>query len=154
MFNQSKINTMQNKIENLLKSILPSDTEIIVSENRKYFSDGKELKIAFWPISNPINNVRGQYPQIVSLALDLDDMKLRTQIYGCNGGQCIYRIPEKGSYLAMQRIKIPFRKPKPEEKFVLKAIENFAKRWLQAIKDNKDDLMWQNYVNYDEFLNS
>ena len=146
---------MQNEIKNLLESILPSKTVIVVKEHKKIFDDGKTLQIAFYPESKTINNVRGQYPQVVSLRLDLDTLELEPQIYDGNGGRCIYRTPdEKHSYLAMQSIKIPFRKPKPETDKILAAIKRFAERWLQALKDNKDVLMYHDYVNYDEYFNS
>lgn len=74
------------------------------------------------------------------------------------GGQSIYRKPNKDvdneKYLAMKSVKIPFRMPKKEEKNVLDCVEKFAKNWVLALKENKDVLMYQDYVNYDEFLNS
>ncbi|MDA3780355.1 MAG: hypothetical protein PF487_09100 [Bacteroidales bacterium] len=146
---------MQNEIKNLLEAVLPSKTIIEVSEHEQYFSNEKTLRIVFYPQSETVNGVRGQYPEVVSLSLSLDTLELQPQIYGGNGGQCIYRTPDENNpYLAMQRIKIPFRKPKPEQKFILAAIKRFAERWLQTIKDNKDVLIHHDLVNYDEFLNS
>lgn len=146
---------MQNEIKSILETVLPSKTVIVVKEDKKIFDDGKTLQIAFYPESNTINNVSGQYPQVVSLRLDLDTLELEPQIYGGNGGRCIYRVPdEKHRYLAMQSIKIPFRRPKPEKDKILAAVKRFAERWLQALKDNKEVLKYHDYVNYDEYFNS
>ena len=54
----------------------------------------------------------------------------------------------------MASYKIPFRKPKQEEKFVMKAIKVFAERWLQALKDNKERLFYQDKVDYDAYFAS
>lgn len=149
---------MKTEVENILKNVLPSKTNIIVKECKNYFGNGTYLAIAFSVSDYLINNVSGQYPQIVSLSLDLQTLELHPQVFGGNGGQCIYLIPDKNNikekYLAMAGLKIPFRTPKKENKFVLSAIEKFAENWLKAIKENKERLMYQNYVNYDEFLNS
>jgi hypothetical protein len=85
-------------------------------------------------------------------------MELKPQIFAGMGGQHIYRIPNPNisteRFLAMKAIKIPFRTPKKEEKNVLECVERFAKNWLQALKDNKTDLKYQDIVNYDEFFDS
>jgi len=147
---------MQNKIEKLLKEILPEKAFILLQERQAFFSDGKVLMIGFAASDHHINGVAFQYPQFVSLSLDYKEMELTPQMYGGCGGQSIYRKPNsndpKEKYLVMKSIKIPFRKPQKTEKAILNAIKNFAHRWLQALKDNKDVLMYQNIVNYDEFL--
>ena len=152
---------MKTKVENLLKSILPSKTFIIVDERKCYISstnDDKYLKIAFATSSHLINGVPNQYPEVVSLALDLKTLELKPQSFGCCGGQLIYLKPNKNDprekYLAMAGLKIPFRKPQPNEKAVLNAVEKFAKNWVNAIKENKDRIFHDDIVNYDEFLNS
>jgi hypothetical protein len=103
-----------------------------------------------------INRVSGQYPQYVSLMLDLSDMDLHTQVFGGNGGDRIYLIPDKNDpkekYLAMAGRRIPFRKPKPNEKNVLDAIRRFAQNYRNTLVENRDRLMYQDVVNYDEVL--
>lgn len=152
---------MKTKVENLLKSVLPSKAVIIVKERKQLFApsdDYKCLHIAFATSSHLINNVAGQMPEIVSLYLDLVTLELHPQNFGGNGGQLIYLKPNKNDprekYLAMTGLKIPFRKPQPNEKAVLNAIEKFAKNWVNAIKENKDRIFHDDIVNYDEFLNS
>lgn len=143
------------KIEATIKDVVPSQTVVCVWE---YKILGRYIGIKFYPESKTIHNVNGQYPQVVSLSLSLDELELIPQIYCGNGGQCIYRKPNmddpKEKYLAMQSIKIPFRKPKKEEKFVLAAIKRFAENWVKALKENVDVLTHQDYVNYKEFLAS
>ncbi len=152
---------MKTKVENLLKSVLPSKAVIIVKERKQLFApseDYKYIHIAFATSSHEIHNVSGQLPEIVSLYLDLVTMELHPQSFGGNGGQLIYLKPDKNNpkerYLAMASVKIPFRKPQPNEKAVLNAIEKFAKNWVAAIKENKDRIFHSDIVNYDEFLNS
>lgn len=146
---------MEQKIEKILKDVLPTDSKISVVRKPDILGDGEYIKIAFCPNAETINNVRGQYPQMVALHLDLNTMELQPQIYGGSGGKCIYRKPDENhSMLAMQRIVIPFRKPKREEKHVLNAIKKFAERWVQALKENKDVLMHKDLVDYDKYLNS
>lgn len=152
---------MKTKIENILKSVLPSKTVISVSEHKNIFAsndDDKYLKIWFATSDINIHNVSGQKPEIVSLYLDLKTLELHPQNFGGNGGQLLYLKPNlndpKEKYLAMAGLKIPFRKPQPNEKAVLNAVEKFAKNWLNAIKENKDRIFHSDLVNYDEFLNS
>jgi len=148
---------MEEKVFELLKNLLPEQAYFEVTK-RKQFYGGEYLKIAFAASNKEINDVKGQFVQVVSLMLDLQTLELHPQIYGGNGGQRIYRKPNMDDshekYLAMVGIKIPFRKPKQEEKFVLSAIERFVNNWVKAIKENKDQLMYQDLIDYDVFLNS
>lgn len=64
---------MKTKVENLLKSVLPSKAVIILKERKQLFApseDYKCLHIAFATSSHEIHNVSGQLPEIVSLYLD------------------------------------------------------------------------------------
>jgi hypothetical protein len=148
---------MENKIKEILANTLPSNTFIFVERTKAFFG-GEGIKIGFAASDTNINDVRGQLPQLVSLYLDLANLKLHVQGYGGSGGNRIYRKVDpnnhKEKYYAMVGIKIPFRKPKAEEKFVLKALEKFAQKWVEAIKENKEVLMYQDLVNYNELLNS
>jgi hypothetical protein len=141
-------------IKTLLENTLPKDSFIEVSHYKGMSS--KYIAIVFASKDVLINNVRGQRPDVVSLAIHLDDLELYVQGFGGNGGQHIYRKPNledaKEKYLAMKSIKIPFRKPKNEEGAILKAIEKFAQRWILTLKENKEKLCYHNLVNYDEFL--
>lgn len=145
------------QVKTTIKNVVPSQTVVEVKERKNFFG-GKYLMIFFYPESKTIHGVQGQYPQVVSLCLNFDDMELKPQVYGGNGGQCIYREPDRNhpreKYLAMASIKIPFRKPKPELKFIIPAIERFASNWVVLLKENKDKLKYQDYVNYNDFLNS
>ena len=145
------------EISNILKETLPKQTFIYVQNCKGCFGDNY-IKIAFAVSDFNINGVSGQKPQIVSLNLSLEDLELRPQCFGGNGGQRIYRKPNlkdpKEKYLAMAGIKIPFKQPKKEKKFVIAAIKRFAENWLNAIKENQNELMYSNYVDYSNFLNN
>ena len=147
---------MVNEIKNLLFKAVPA-AYIEVAEYRKVFG-GQAIKIVIAASALQINRVSGQYPQKVSLSLDLDDLELAVQVYGGSGGNRIYCIPDennpKEKYLAMASRKIAFRKPKAEKKFVLKAIERFALKWKQALKDNREVLMYQDLIDYDQIINN
>jgi len=142
---------MKEKIIAILGKTLPKGFNIIVSEYNGFGND-KYLKIAFSPNTKQTNNVRGQYPQLVSLSLCLHNMTLQPQIYGGNGGKCIYREIDpnhpKEKYLAMVSVNVPFRKPKKEEKFVLAAIERFAINYIKTLKENKEKLRYKDIVDY------
>ncbi len=143
------------KIKTVLIKVLPSDTVISVWEYKVF---DEHIGIMFHPKSETINNVLGQYPQVVSLTLCLNDMDLQVQAFSGCGGNFIYRNinpdnPQE-KYLAMKGIKIPFRKPKSEEKFILNAIERFAENWLKTLRENISVLKYQDMVDYEKFLNS
>ena len=147
---------MVTKIKNILTNILPENSNIIVSQRNNSFGGGAYIKIAFSPNTKQINDVRGQFAQVVSLKLQLDTLELTPQIFGGNGGKCIYRKPNlnnpKEKNLAMSRIVIPFRKPKTIEKNVLDAIKRFVENYIKALKENIDTLMHQNIIDYKEYL--
>ena len=148
---------MEAEIKNILNEVLPKDTFIIVQEYKGFFKDNF-LKIAFAVSEKTINDVNGQYVQLVSLSLNLNTLELIPQMYGGSGGNRIYRNINKNEpkekYLAMMGIKIPFRKPKPIKEKILITIRKFAENWVNAIKENKEVLRYQNIVDYDKFLNS
>lgn len=146
---------MKEQIYDLLDNILPKQCFMQVAEFKGCFGTNY-IRIAFAANDKAINGVSGQYPQVVSLSLDLDSFKLSPQEYGGCGGQYIYRKPNLNDpsekYLAMKSIKIPFRTPKSSEKNILSAIERFANNWLKALSENKDQLCHKDLVNYDELL--
>lgn len=145
---------MTTQIETILKQVLPNTAKIIVAE-RTLLGD-KYIKIMFAISDYQINNVAEQFPQCVSLILHLETLELSVQIFGGMGGNRIYLKPNldnpQEKYLAMVGVKIPFRKPKPELKNVLACVQKFAENWLIALKENKDRLMYSNYVDYNNFL--
>jgi len=146
---------LQTKIEAILKEELPN-FYTFVRKRKNFFAETYYLQIGMAASNYEINRVNGQYPQYVSLMLDLSDMDLRTQVFGGNGGDRIYLIPDKNDpkekYLAMAGRRIPFRKPKPMEKNILDAIRRFAQNYRNTLVENRDRLMYQDVVNYDEVL--
>jgi len=146
---------MKEKIETTLKKVLPASAFINVQPYKGCFGDNY-IAIEFAVSDYNINQVRGQKIQMVSLSLKTKTLELQPQVFGGNGGQSISRKPNLGDpkekYLYCKGIKIPFKKPMPVEKNVLAAIERFAQNWVKALKENKEVLMYQELVNYDEFL--
>lgn len=104
-----------------------------------------------------INQVKNQKPQAVSLSLCLNDLELRPQVYGGNGGQSIYREPNPNDpaekYLWGKSVKVPFRKPQPNEAAVLKAIAKFCQNYKQTLINNIDVLKYRDIVDYKALLN-
>ena len=142
---------MKTQIENILASALPTE---IFTEVREYkqFGGSPALKISIAMSDHNINQVRGQHPQLVTLCLELETMALYTQSYACQGGGSIYRNPNKEvareRYLAMQNEKVPFRRPKAEEKFVLGAVKRFAENYIKTLKKHREVLRYQDIVDY------
>ena len=144
---------MKEKIEAILKEQLPN-FYYRVWENSNW--GGRYIGIAISAQNYNINNVGGQHPQMVSLCLDLNTLELYPQIYGGNGGGRIYRKPNPNNpeerHLAMKGVKVSFRKPARNEASVLKAVERFCQSYRAALRDNLDDLLYQDIVNYNELL--
>lgn len=147
--------TLRDKIEKIVKETLPESFHITVSQHEGIFN-GEYIKIVMAVSDYQINSVKGQFPQVVSMCLEIDTMELKTQIYGGMGGQCITRKVNKNdpkeSWLAMKSIKVPFRTPKKEEKFVLAAIKKFAENFYTSLVENVEVLTGQEYVDYKKVL--
>ena len=148
---------MQTEILDILQKTLPPTFVYDAIERKQPLGNGSYIKIWAAASNIDINNVQGQKPQVVSLCLDIDTLELYPQIFGGNGGQCIYRKPNledsSEKYLAMKSVKIPFRKPQKEKSKVLAAIEKFFKNYVNTLKENKENLMYQNIVDYNQILN-
>jgi hypothetical protein len=95
--------------------------------------------------------------QMVSLSLNLNDLVLQPQGYGGNGGQAIYREPNREDpnekYLAMKGVRVAFRRPDCNEKAVLAAIERFALNYKKTLIENLKVLCSRDSVNYEAVLN-
>ncbi len=152
--NQPIITTEE--VLNILKKNLGDKFVYGASIHKNWIGNGNYMKI--WAAASDINinGISGQKPQVVSLAYDFEDKELRPQVFGGNGGQSIYREPNKENpaekHLAMQNVKIPFRKPQPEKDKILKAIDTFFKNYLIVLRANKDFLTHKKLVDYDYVL--
>jgi len=147
--------SLKDKVEKIIRETLPESFYITVSQHKNTFS-GEYIKIVMAVSNYELHNVRGQFPQVVSMCLEVDTMELYTQIYGGMGGQCITRKPNKldpnESWLAQKSVKVPFRKPKAEEKFVLAAIKKFAENFYLMLVENVEVLTSQEYCDYKKVL--
>lgn len=146
---------LKSKIEAILNKVVPNFYHRVWIY-KSYFGQGKNLGIVIAASDYAINNVRGQYPQAVSLTLDLSSLELNPQVFGGNGGRVIYRKPNmedpSEKYLAMKSVKVPFRTPTKEEGAVLKAIEKFAENYKKTLRENRDTLKYTDIVDYDALL--
>lgn len=141
---------MKTSIKAILTKELPSTFNIVVQEYNNWGED--YIKILFSPNTYQINNVKGQFPQAVSLCLNLKTLELMPQVFGGMGGQDIYIKPEKGINLVMQSVKVPFRKPTKSEPTVLNAVRRFAQNYMKILQENKETLKYSEFVDY-SFLN-
>ena len=153
-----EVEKLTNEIKNKLVNLLPKKTHVQVWVNKTFYGDSYYIGIMFSVTDYEINGVKDQHCQNVSLKLNCNTMELTPQIFGGEGGQCIYRKPNienyRESFLCMKSVKVPFKQPKKELRFVLSAIERFAKNWIETLKQHRKVLMYQEYVNYDEFFGS
>ena len=144
---------MRTKIAQIIAEELPNFWNA-VGTYQGYDSPYITIKIASSNFN--INNVNGQRPNCVSLWMNENTKELSIQVFGGNGGQCIYR--EVGpndpatKYLAMSRIKIPFRKPAKTEEAVLKAIRKFCIEYKKALIDNLDVLISLRYMSKEDHV--
>ena len=133
--------TIKKQIETILNDTLSGFYTTV--ETRKYHfghvtGNNEYLKINIATSSYQINNVSGQYYNNISLCLS-ENLELKFQVFGGNGGQCFYRSIDpnnpKEKYYALQRVKIPFRTPANNETAVLKAFKNVCIRYKQLLKE-------------------
>lgn len=145
---------MKEQFEAILEKTLSGFLTSVKQKKSFYGSEYLAIQIACSDYN--INNVDGQKPQLVSLMLELDTLELHTQVFGGFGGGSIYRNirPEdpKERYLAMQSIKIPFRKPKATSEAVLKAFEKFCISYKETLRENVLELRYTDIVDYSNLL--
>ena len=133
-----EIQDMQKKIQAILDQALP---ENFFKEVRQRKTLGS-MSLSIMASPKPTNGERFRH-EMVSLSLNFWErtgLELQTQVFGGYGGQCFIVKAEPGSEAYRLRnydsVVIPFRKPKAEEKAILRAVERFFSRYLQALKNN------------------
>ncbi len=121
-----------------LKAILDKNLKgfyYTVSEHKNCFG-GPYIAINIATSDYPINNVRGQFYNNISMCLE-SDFELRFQGYCGNGGQSIYRTIdpniEREKYLALSHERISFRTPKKNKEAVLKAFQKVCERYIETL---------------------
>jgi hypothetical protein len=136
------------KMEAMAKKEFPY---FYVSYNRYEFMGRRYFHLLIAPSNYLINMVQGQYAgsQIVVV-----DENLEMTIHDGAGG--IYREVDKNNpsekMYAMIRLRVPFRRPKPEEGAVLRAHERFLKAYRKVLEDNVDVLRHKDEVDYKSLL--
>ncbi len=146
---------LKNTIIALLEKKLKGKFAFNVILQNDAIGTGKYLKIWIACSNIDINRVAGQKPQVVSLMLS-DKLELHPQVFGGCGGQSIHRKPNlqdpSEQYLAMKRVKIPFRTPVKTEDKVIQCLEKFVDNYIKALKENIEVLTNQDIVDYKELL--
>jgi hypothetical protein len=146
----------KDQVETLVKKNVPEKAFVRIREGRWPLGNKDYIHIAIAANDHQIHGVTGQFPQLVQLTLTTETNELETVNWGGMGERNIRLIPNKEDpkekFLAMASHTLTFRRPKPVDKSVLKAIESFARRWTQALKDNRDRLKYQDIVDYDSLL--
>lgn len=144
------------QIEGILKAELPRFYgNVKLSKYTRSSGEREYMHIQIAASDHEINNVKCQYPQYVSLHLEEGTLSICQ--YGGMGGQYIDLIPNKEDpkecYLAIKRLKIPFRKPKQgDQEAILKAIRKFCQNYKAALIENKARLYNSDIVDYDYLL--
>lgn len=142
------------KIHEIVKSKMPEGSWFKVREQTVIGDPMIYISIAASPYE--INDVAGQHPQRVGLQLGVRTMRLDTVNIGGMGERSVYLHPdlndEREKYLAMAGRNVPFRRPKPNEKAVLAAIERFIDRWFDALREHRARLKYDDVVDYDKLL--
>jgi hypothetical protein len=156
-FRKNIMETLVTKIKSAIENNLPTKLfHIEVSETKGAFG-GNYVRIIISAKNIDMNNIRYQQPQIVSLLLNKDTLELEPQIFNGSGGRRVMRNPnlnlDSEKYLCMFGEKIPFRKPKPNEESVLKAIEKFTQGYVKLLIQFKDVLRYSEIVDYNQLLN-
>jgi hypothetical protein len=149
------VDHLKDEIEGILNKNIPN-FYTFVKEYREPLSGDTAFAIIMAASDHEINRVRGQYPQAVSLYLNTKTLELHPQVFGGNGGQSIYRKPNmddpREKYLAMKNEKVPFRTPPKNIESVLKAIDKFTINYKKTLIEHKDNLKYQDIVDYNKIL--
>lgn len=131
---------MKNKIQVILKEVLPENFYKEVRHLNSFASES--LVIMAGPTEKETGNFR---PEVVSLCLwkwQNGKIELKPQVFGGYGGQSFIIKAKPGSKAEKlriyDRIKIPFRTPKPEEEKIIAAVRRFFERYIEALKDNAE----------------
>lgn len=137
--------TLKKQIETILNDTLNGFYTTVEIRNYHFgHVTGKNeyLKINIATSNYWINNVEGQTYNNISLSLS-DDLELKFQIFGGNGGQCFYRSIDKNNpkekYYALKSVKIPFRTPKKDKELVLKSIKNICVKYKELLKETLEN---------------
>jgi len=105
-----------------------------------------------------IGGVRGKTPQLVSLSLNMKSMDLLPRQFGFDSDvkTSVHILPnrklESEKHITYKEIKVPFRKPKKTREDVLACIGRFCDNYVKVLNDNKNVLMYQDLVDYNELL--
>jgi hypothetical protein len=124
------------QIKTILQNNLPKGVLFDVWEHKNLFGDNSPA-FQIYTSDKPINNVSGQYPNIVSFWIY--DGYLSAQSFGGNGGGYLYRninpAEPKEKYYAMISEKIKVNKT---NKNIDKAIKKICIEYIKTLQSFKD----------------
>lgn len=129
---------LKDEVYAVIERQLPAGFSNIMVTNQRFTLGGEFIKIIVSAgyTGETINDVHGQYPHAISLLLDVKTLELSVQAYELNGGSRLKLKPKEGSYLAYDKVFVPFRKPKKVKKNVYSAIEKFIQRYIKLSHEN------------------
>ena len=135
---------MKEKIEKILQQEVPKFfTQVTVYS----MLGGKHIHVRIAASDHNINQVQGQHPQLVVIAIST----WPNQEIEASGSRTSIMIKPTDRTYAMKGVKIPFRRTKGEDA-ILRAIRRFAVRYQYALEQNRENLMYQDIVDYDALL--
>jgi len=140
-------------VKSIIESVLPNTFNIIVQERKSFYGDGYFLAIGTSPSKYEISGVRGQFPQLVSLRLRLEELELESSHFGGMGGGSFHRSIRPDlfpieKYHALGSVKVPFRKPKKDLDSIYRAIKRFFERYLALLIKWGEDLRYKDKGDY------
>ena len=153
--NMADYEHMKTEIEKALDEVLPAK-----AYRRVYIAGsfgGPVVRAIIAASDYEISRVAGQHPQRCTLSYS-KNYGLEANGWGGFAGALIYRKPDKTNprerMNVMTGVRVPFRRPKNEEKAILRAVKRFGERWAQTLRENLEVLRYQDIVDYKELLES
>lgn len=135
---------MKEKIEKILQQEVP---KFFTRVHEYPMLGGNHIHVWIAASDHNINQVAGQHPQLVVIGIS----KWPNEEIEAYGSRTSIMIKPTDRMYAMKGVKIPFRITKGEDA-ILRAIQRFVVRYQNILKQNRENLMYQDIVDYDSLL--
>lgn len=143
--------TVCNEIVKIANKISPNT--INEAKIKSKFSGEKFIFFTMRTSNHQINDVENQYPDYSGIFINKDGtIEPANTVFA--SGYRLFLKPKEGSFYAYDSIKIGFRKSSKNDslKKILKKVENFAKKYINIIIENKDRMGHTEYVDYGNII--